>query len=119
MLATHTHEKVIAVKRNASRDVLHDVSFFKGAFFTLRSVSHPVRKKILELLEKHAPLTVSEIYIRLRLEQSVASQHLSILRAAGVVKTERSGKFIFYSLNKERMAEIARHVEGLTSNHQK
>ena len=43
-------------------------------------------------------MTVTDIYVKLRLEQSVASQHLAILRKAGVVQTERDGKFIFYSL---------------------
>lgn len=87
----------------------------KRAFFTLRSVAHPVRKKILALLERCGRLTVTEIYIKLRVEQSVASTHLAILRAAGTVKTERNGKFIYYSLNKDRIAEIAHYVEGLAS----
>ena len=85
----------------------------KKAFFTLRSVSHPLRKKILNLLEKESGLTVTEIYIRLRIEQSVASQHLSVLRSTGVVKTKRDGKFVHYYLNRDRMEEIANHVEGL------
>jgi ArsR family transcriptional regulator, virulence genes transcriptional regulator len=49
----------------------------------------------------------------LRLEQSVASQHLAILRKAGVLNTDRDGKFIYYSLNKERIEEIANLVEDL------
>src|SRR5687767_7682862 len=91
---------------------LLDFEVMKKAFFTLRSVSHPLRKKILSLLEKCGHLTVTEIYIKLRLEQSVASQHLSVLRAAGVVKTERDGKFVHYSLNKERISDIANHIKG-------
>jgi DNA-binding transcriptional ArsR family regulator len=43
---------------------------------------------------------------RLRMEQSPASQHLRILREAGFVNTERSGKEIYYSLNYERFAEV-------------
>lgn len=85
----------------------------KMAFFMLRSVSHPLRKKILHLLEKNGPLSVSEIYMKLRVEQSVASQHLSVMRSAGVVKTVRVGKFIHYSLNEERIHEISQHIKGL------
>ena len=65
------------------------------------------------MLEENKKLTVTEIYVKLRLEQSVVSQHLAILRRAGVVKTTRDGKFIYYSLNKERIAEIADLVEEL------
>ena len=58
-------------------------------------------------------MTVTDIYIKLRLEQSVASQHLAILRRAGVVATDRQGKFIYYSLNKERLVEIGNLIKEL------
>ena len=40
-----------------------------------------------------------EIYNTLKLEQSITSQHLRILRLAGLVETEREGKFIYYRVN--------------------
>ena len=58
-------------------------------------------------------MTVTEIYVKLRLEQSVASQHLAILRKAGFVKTERDGKFIYYSVNTERLEELNKFVKDL------
>jgi len=58
-------------------------------------------------------MTVTDIYIKLRLEQSVASQHLAILRKAGVVQTDRQGKYIYYSLDGERLTQISRLVEEL------
>jgi DNA-binding transcriptional ArsR family regulator len=58
-------------------------------------------------------MTVTEIYVKLRLEQSVASQHLAILRKAGFVNTTRDGKFIYYSVNASRLAEMNRFVEEL------
>jgi DNA-binding transcriptional ArsR family regulator len=60
-------------------------------------------------------ITVTEIYIKLKLEQSVASQHLAILRKAGIVSTERDGKCIFYSVNYNRLKqvhEIAKELIG-------
>ena len=47
------------------------------------------------------------------LEQSVASQHLAILRKAGIVNTERDGKFIFYTVNYKRIDEISQFVKDL------
>ena len=58
-------------------------------------------------------MTVTDIYIKLRLEQSVASQHLAILRKAQIVNTTRNGKFIYYSLNPERLSHISSLVEEL------
>jgi len=111
-----THHKPTLPELRVETSTLLNFETMKNAFFMLRSVSHPLRKKILHLLEKTSHLTVTEIYIKLRLEQSVASQHLSVLRAAGVVKTERVGKFVHYSLNQERIEEIANHIKGLTKH---
>jgi DNA-binding transcriptional ArsR family regulator len=80
---------------------------------TLRAINHPLRKQIMTMLEETPKLTVTEIFIKLRLEQSVASQHLAILRKAGVLATERDGKFIYYKLNEDRIKEISTIVNDL------
>ena len=60
-------------------------------------------------------ITVTEIYIKMRLEQSVASQHLAILRKAGFVNTERDGKFIYYTVNYKRVEQVGDIVEQLVA----
>ncbi len=87
----------------------------KKSSLILRALNHKLRQHILKLLEEQTKLTVTEIYVQLRLEQSVASQHLAILRRAGIVKTEREGKFIYYALHHQRIAEIGRCVVDLLS----
>src|SRR5580693_6177683 len=77
----------------------------KGAMI-LRALNHKLRQQIVRLLDENKRLTVTELYIQLRLEQSVASQHLAILRRAGIVKTERDGKFIYYTISSSRIAAI-------------
>lgn len=79
----------------------------------LRAINHKLRQQILKLIDESGKMTVTEIYVKLRLEQSVASQHLAILRKAGFVKTERDGKFIYYSVNTERLEELNRFVKDL------
>src|SRR5436190_3316727 len=85
----------------------------KKAALILRALNHKLRQQMLKLLEESGRLTVTEIYIRLRLEQSVASQHLAILRRAGIVRTERDGKFIYYAINHPRIEEINKFVKEL------
>jgi DNA-binding transcriptional ArsR family regulator len=85
----------------------------KKAAMVLRAINHKLRQQIIKLLEEHKKMTVTEIYVKLRLEQSVASQHLAILRRAGIVITDREGKFIYYSLNVQRIAEITEFVEDM------
>ncbi|HQW12724.1 MAG TPA: metalloregulator ArsR/SmtB family transcription factor [Saprospiraceae bacterium] len=92
-----------------------DYTALRKAVLVLRAVNHKLRQRIIDLLEEGNNMTVTDIYIKLRLEQSVASQHLAILRRSGVVVTDRQGKFIYYSLDKDRIAQISRLVEELAN----
>jgi DNA-binding transcriptional ArsR family regulator len=101
--------------RRGGKEILLDYADLRKAVLVLRAVNHQLRQRIVDLLEESEGITVTDIYIKLRLEQSVASQHLAILRRAGVVKTERNGKFIYYSLDKNRLKQISGLVSDLTS----
>lgn len=90
-----------------------DLLNIKKASLVLRAVNHKLRQQILKLIDETGKITVTEIYVKLRLEQSVASQHLAILRKAGFVKTERDGKFIYYSVNTNRLEELNQFVGEL------
>jgi ArsR family transcriptional regulator, virulence genes transcriptional regulator len=90
-----------------------DLLNVKKAALVLRAVNHKLRQQILKLIDEHGKVTVTELYVQLRLEQSVASQHLAILRKAGFVKTNRDGKFIYYSVNADRIQELNKFVDQL------
>jgi DNA-binding transcriptional ArsR family regulator len=90
-------------------DLLHS----KKAAMILRALNHKLRQQIVKLIDEHQKMTVTEIYVKLRLEQSVASQHLAILRRAGIVITTREGKFIFYTVDYSRLAQVNQFVEQL------
>jgi DNA-binding transcriptional ArsR family regulator len=90
-----------------------DLLNIKKAAMVIRAINHKLRQQILKLIDENGKMTVTEIYVKLRLEQSVASQHLAILRKAGFVKTDRDGKFIFYSVNISRIKELNHFVEDL------
>ena len=104
--------KTIVLKRGAS-DIQLDYANLRKAVLVLRAVNHKLRQRVIDILDDSDTMTVTDIYIKLRLEQSVASQHLAILRRAGVVLTKREGKFIYYSLDKDRLNQIASLVEYL------
>ncbi len=104
-------ETVVLTK--GDQDVQLDYAELRKAVLVLRAVNHKLRQRIISLLEENNSMNVTDIFIKLRLEQSVASQHLAILRRAGIVYTERSGKFIHYHLNKDRLMQISRLVEEL------
>ena len=103
------------VLKKGNKDIPLDYLELRKAALVLRAVNHKLRQRIIDLLEENGRMTVTDIYVKLRLEQSVASQHLAILRRAGVVQTDRQGKFIYYSLDKDRLGQISSLVEELAA----
>ena len=101
-------QKNDAISLKGGKSEMHlDYTALRKAVLVLRAVNHKLRQRIIDLLEEGDN--------KLRLEQSVASQHLAILRRSGVVITDRQGKFIYYSLDKNRLAQISRLVEELAN----
>lgn len=98
---------------DSSNSLKVDLLNVKKASLVLRAINHKLRQQILKLIDEQGKITVTEIYVKLRLEQSVASQHLAILRKAGFVNTERDGKFIYYTINASRIEELNQFVESL------
>src|SRR5450432_2076438 len=90
-----------------------DYHNIKKSAMVLRSLNHKLRQQVIKTIYENNRLTVTQLYVNLRLEQSVASQHLAILRKAGVVSTERNGKFIFYTINFPRIDSINGFVKNL------
>ena len=78
----------------------------------LRALAHPLRMQILEFIDKHKTINVNKIYNTLKLEQSITSQHLRILRMAGLVITHREGKFIHYSVDYGKVTNVLKAVDS-------
>lgn len=85
----------------------------KKAAMIFRAINHKLRQHIIEIIHESKRCTVTELYIKLRIDQSVASQHLGVLRRVGVVTTERDGKFVYYKVNDSRLAAIDRFIKDL------
>ena len=109
-----TLAKSAAVKQPGN-DLKIETLQLKKAAMILRAVNHQLRQQILRLLHQEGKMTVTELFVKLRLEQSVASQHLAILRKARFVTTERDGKFIFYSVDYQRLHEVQQFASALLS----
>ncbi len=85
----------------------------KKAALVLRAINHKLRQQMLKIIDEQEKITVTELYQKLMLEQSVASQHLAILRKAGFVQTSREGKYIYYSVNLNRVQEVNQFAADL------
>jgi ArsR family transcriptional regulator, arsenate/arsenite/antimonite-responsive transcriptional repressor len=73
------------------------------SFEMFKALAVETRVKILDLLKAQGPLGAKEIGKLLGITPAAASQHLKILRQAGLVRSERKGYWIPYSINVEAL----------------
>lgn len=72
----------------------------------LKALSNPKRIEIIQLI-RDQELPVSEIQEMLDLPQGNLSQHLQVLRAAGIVETRRDGKQIYYKISHQNFIKAS------------
>ncbi len=85
----------------------------QAAFFA--ALADPTRLKLLKLLchqRSQDALCVNALASLLGITQSAVSQHLRVLRAAGLVKGERRGYHIHYFVNKDMLEKYHNLVSG-------
>ena len=71
----------------------------------LKAMANIKRLEILFYL-RHSELSVSDLQKRLKLGQSALSQHLAVLRKAGIVQTRRDKQHIFYRLGNAQIKKL-------------
>ncbi len=77
----------------------------KAEFF--RMLGHPVRIRVLELLQD-GPKPVRELLNAMEIEPSSLSQQLAVLRRSGIVTATRTGSTVVYELAGGDVAELLR-----------
>jgi ArsR family transcriptional regulator len=78
----------------------------------LKSISHPIRLKILCLLQDKE-LTVSEIREEVATSGANISQHLNIMRNRGIIGSRKEANFIYNSIADERIIELMKTMKQL------
>ena len=79
---------------------------------TLKALSDPIRRKILEML-KSGRLSAGEIACSFPVSGAAISKHLSVLKDADLIRDAKEGKFIFYELNTSVLEEIMLFIASL------
>ena len=90
-----------------------EIKDFESASELLKLLGHPARLCILiGILEReNAKCNVTYMQSCLNIPQSTVSQHLSKLRAAGLIKGERNGLEIQYTVINKDVEKIIRALE--------
>ena len=84
----------------------------KEAAELFKILSVDKRIEIIELLKKES-MSVNAIANVLKISQSAVSQHLRVLKSAGLVTDERQGYWIYYSLNKDALEKCRQRLNRI------
>lgn len=79
---------------------------------TLKALSDPTRREILNLLKK-GKMSAGDIVDQFSVSGAAISRHLSVLKDADLIRDERDGKFIYYELNASVLEEIMLWITDL------
>jgi DNA-binding transcriptional ArsR family regulator len=82
--------------------------YIRRASKILKLISEESKLRIMLLLAKNGPCSVTEISETLQMTQPTASHNLSLLRVADLVISNREGKHIFYDINESTWREMGR-----------
>jgi DNA-binding transcriptional ArsR family regulator len=78
----------------------------------LKTVGHPVRLRIVELLQALEEAPVNRIQDELQLSQPVVSQHLTKMKALGLLKAQRRGGMMYYSVALPQLFKLLECIRG-------
>lgn len=86
------------------------------AAFILKTVAHPTRLAIVDLLSIQERLSVNEICAILECEQSLLSHHLINMKLKGILRSEKDGLNVFYSLKERDVTKLIECIENCNCN---
>jgi DNA-binding transcriptional ArsR family regulator len=72
----------------------------------LKCLGHPLRLRILDILERKREATVTEVHEALDVAQAVASQHLTTMRDKGILEHRKEGVHVFYRIGDDRALKV-------------
>ncbi|CAN5861452.1 metalloregulator ArsR/SmtB family transcription factor [soil metagenome] len=104
-MSTAMHDELDHEHSGASQPVMPPREILDGAGEILRALAAPVRIAIVLQLNE-SQRCVHELVDALEVPQPLVSQHLRILKAAGVVAGERAGREVMYRLVDHHLAHI-------------
>jgi DNA-binding transcriptional ArsR family regulator len=93
-------------------ELFSDEEHLDNAIQCLKVLAHPLRLKILVLLME-GPTNVSALEKVLGSSQPNISQHLAIMRYRGMLKQDKKGNEVYYSIKNQRLHQMLLSISGL------
>ncbi|WP_229202804.1 helix-turn-helix transcriptional regulator [Arcicella rosea] len=86
------------------------------AAYILKTVAHPVRLAIIDLLSQEGQMGVNDICKVLECEQSLVSHHLINMKLRGILKSQKDGLNVYYELKEKEITKLLACIENCDCN---
>lgn len=83
----------------------------------LKALAHPTRLKLVDILSDHDEVCVCDLTEAVGTDMSTVSRHLSQLKNAGIVESEKHGQMVFYRLRVKCLTRLFSCIESVVQGH--
>ena len=79
----------------------------------LKALAHPARLKLVDLLAEHEEVCVCDLTEEIGMDMSTVSRHLTQLKNAGIVESDKRGQMVFYRLRVKCLKSLFSCIESV------
>lgn len=97
--------------RPTSKGAKMDAGAWRSAAECLRTLAHPLRLKMIQILLEGQPVTVCELADLCELTQPQTSDHLRLMQRCGFLTSERKGREVYYQVCEPHLGRIMSCIE--------
>ena len=94
---------------------MNDEATYTRIAAVAKALAHPVRVQIIEMLAAQSECRGHDVFSELPLAQSTISQHLSVLKEAGIVSARPVGTSMVYCLDRSALSSLAEDISTLSA----
>jgi ArsR family transcriptional regulator len=83
----------------------------------LKALAHPARLKLVDVLAEHSEVCVCDLTGAIGMDMSTVSRHLTQLKNAGIVESDKRGQMVFYRLRVKCLKSLFGCIESVVKCH--
>ena len=97
---------------DSENDKLMDIGYLQMVADCLKLMAHPIRIRIVELLDKGKRYSVGEIAEICSIPHNQACEHLRLLKNHGLLDSERAGRVVYYRIVSQQIISLLNCIKS-------
>lgn len=98
--------------RETQFELRFEIEKLECAAYLLKAVVHPTRLAVIDLLDQHKEMSVSDLADVLEISHALISHHLTDMRSKNILQTRRAGQQIFYSIKEKAVLGLLKCIQN-------